>query len=100
MKTHEGMEVAASGNPGVPVLDWGVFLLAGHWIGGSMSGSLLGELHVEDSTGISNIGFDKSSSISPVMLGPMSTLMGHSVMECGEETSVNDHRGMAPGESP
>ena len=34
VKTHEGMEVAASGNPGVPPLGWGVLLLAGGWIKG------------------------------------------------------------------
>ena len=55
---------------------------------------------MEDSPGILNIGFDKSSSISSIMLGPVTTLLGHSVMECGEETSVNDHKGMSPRESP
>ena len=63
-------------------------------------GGLLGELHMEDSPGILNTGFDKSSFISFIMLGPVTTLLGCSVMECGEETGVNDHRGMAPGESP
>ena len=55
---------------------------------------------MEYSPGISNIGFDKSSSISSVMLGPVTTLLGHSVTECGEETSVNNHREMAPRVSP
>ena len=92
MKTHEGMEVAASGNPGVPLLDWGVLLLAGLGLRRTTSGGLLGELCMEDSPCISNIGFDKRSSISSIMLGPVTTLLGHSVMECREETGVNDHR--------
>ena len=48
----------------------------------------------------SNMGFNKRSVISSVRLGPVTTLLGHSVMECGEETSVDDHRGTASGESP
>ena len=105
------MEVAASGNPGVPPLEGEFSSLLAAGSGGfsslvaigsgrSASGCLLGELCTEDSPGISNIGFNKSSSISSVMLGPVTTSLGHSVMECGEETGVNDYRGMAPGESP
>ena len=55
---------------------------------------------MEDSPGILNIGFNRSSSISSIMLGPVTISLGHSVMECGEETSVNDHIEMAPRESP
>ena len=55
---------------------------------------------MEDSPGISNMGFDTRSVISSVRLGPVTTSLGHSVMECGEETSIDDHRGTASGESP
>ena len=55
---------------------------------------------MEDSPGILNMGFDKRSAISSIRLGPVTTLLGHSVMECREETSVNDCRGTASGESP
>ena len=68
--------------------------------GRATTGCLLGEWHVEDSPGISNIGFNRSSSISSVMLRPVIFSLGYSVTECWEETSVDDHRGMAPGESP
>ena len=69
--------MAASGNPGVPLLDQGVSsLLAMSDQGESMSGGLLGELCMVDSPGVSNIGFDKSSSISSIMLGPVTTWMG------------------------
>ena len=57
-------------------------------------------MNVENSPGILNIGFNKRSAISSIRLGPVTTSLGHSVMECGEETSVNGHKGMAPGESP
>ena len=82
-------------------LSWigGVLLLAGHWIGGTTSGGLLGELCMEDSPCILNIGFNKRSSISSVMLGPVTTSLAHSVREFREETGVNDHRGMASRES-
>ena len=55
---------------------------------------------MEDSPGILNMGFDKSSSISSIMLGPVTTSLGHYVTKCREETSVDDHRGMASEESP
>ena len=55
---------------------------------------------MEDSPGILNMGFNKRSAISSIRLGPVTTSLGHFVMECGEKTSVNDHRGMASGESP
>ena len=93
--------MAASGNLGVPLLDLGGFSsLLAIGLERSASGGLLGELCVEDSPDILNIGFDKSSSISSVMLEPVTTLLGHSVMEYREETSVNNHRWMAPRESP
>ena len=55
---------------------------------------------MENSPGILNMGFDKRSAISSVRLGPVTTSLGHSVTECGEETSVNDYRGIASRESP
>ena len=96
VRTLEGMGVTASCNPGSG--EFSFLLPIG--LGRSASGYLLGELHMEDSPGISNIWFDKSSSIPYIMLGPVTTSLGHSVKECGEETGVNDHIGMAPGESP
>ena len=83
--------MVASGNLGVPLLDWGVpSFLAVEW----------GELQVEHSPGISNMGFDKRSVIFSVRLGPVTTSLGHSVTECGEGTGVNNHRGTASRESP
>ena len=55
---------------------------------------------MEDPPAISNIGFDKRSSISSIMLGPVTISLGHSVTQCGEETSINDCRETAFGESP
>ena len=44
--------------------------------------------------------FDRRSVISSIRLGPVTTLLGHSVTECGEETGVDDCRGTVSGESP
>ena len=54
---------------------------------------------MEDSPGISNMGFNKRSVIS-IRLGSVTTLLGHSVMEFGEETGVDNCRGIASRESP
>ena len=55
---------------------------------------------MEGSPDIVNIGFDRRSSISSIMLGLVAISLGHSVTECGEETSIDDDRGMAFGKSP
>ena len=54
---------------------------------------------MEDSPGISNVGFNKRSTISSVRLGPVTTLLGYSVMECGEELVSMTVEGLLP-ESP
>ena len=47
---------------------------------------------MEGSPGIANIGSNRRFSISSVMLGLVAISLGHSVMECEEETSINDCR--------
>ena len=55
---------------------------------------------MEGSPGIANIGFDRRSSISSIMLGPVAISLGHSVTECGEGAGIDDCRGMPFGKSP
>ena len=96
MKTHVGMEVAASGNLEVSLLvQGGTSPLPATGLLGATSGGLLGEVHMEGSPGVVNRGFDRRSSISSIMLGPVAISLGHSITECREETSINDCRGMA-----
>ena len=54
-----------------------------------MSGGPLREVHIEGSPGVLNIGFDKRSSVSSIMLGLVAISQGHSVTECREETSAS-----------
>ena len=95
------MEVAASGNLEVSLLDQGEplpYWLLDCW--GLLVVVSWGEVCVEGSPGISNIGFNKRSSFSSIMLGLVTISLGHSITEFGEETGIDDHRGMDFGESP
>ena len=77
-----------------------VLLLVGCWINEDCECWSPGGIACRGSPGILNIGFNKRSSISSIRLGQVTTSLGHSVMGCREETSVDNCRGMAFRESP
>ena len=62
-----------------------------------MSVGLLGEIPAGGCSKFSGIVIDNSSSISIVMLGQETMLLGHSVTECSDEIGVEDRCGTILG---